>query len=103
LPGPGSLTGRLRGLLILPVGGRRGFGRRCFCGRSSSSTRGASFWACSFARKKFWMRPIWGLSVSRVRGGRRGGVGRKEGVDVERALGHVLVLYFGQEEGLNGY
>ncbi len=49
------------------------------------------------------MRPIWGLSVSRVRGGRRGGVGRKEGVDVERALGHVLVLYFGQEEGLNGY
>lgn len=45
-----SLSGRLRGLVILPVGGRRGFGYRCFGGRSSSSTRGSSLFSCSLAR-----------------------------------------------------
>ena len=56
-PGPGSLKGRLRGLVILPVGGNRGFGMRCLTGRSSSSVSGLSPFACSFARKKFRTRP----------------------------------------------
>ena len=51
LPMPWSFAGRFRGLLILPVGGRRGFGRRCFCGRSSSSVKGALFVCASLERK----------------------------------------------------
>ena len=73
---PCSLSGRFLGLEILPVGGRRGLGKRCFCGRSSSSTSGSSPLACSFARKKFCMMPISDLRDCRVTGSCGGGASR---------------------------
>lgn len=82
---PCSLSGLFRGLEILPVGGRRGLGKRCFCGRSSSSMSGSSLLAWSLARKKFWTRPICDLTLWMVTGSYGGG-GSKAEADVEMAL-----------------
>lgn len=54
-----SRSGLLRGEEILPFGGRRGLGKRCFCGKSSSSTNGSSRLARNLLRKKSCTRPIW--------------------------------------------
>ena len=78
-PGPGSLIGLFLGLVIFPVGGRRGLGSRCFGGSSSSSISGLSLFAWSLARKKFWTRPIWFLTLVMVIGAKAGGVGRAVG------------------------
>lgn len=53
-----SLMGRFLGLLIFPVGGRRGRGNRCLVGRSSSSTRGLPWFAANLVAKKSWTKPI---------------------------------------------
>jgi len=48
-----SLRGRFLGLVILPVGPRRGLDGLCLAGSSSSSNKGSSSLACNLARKKF--------------------------------------------------